>query len=522
MKKAFSGVWAGLLILMHILVLVLIYRNMPNFLDSDMSSEMVLGKLLAEENRPVTDSWYYSTEIRVLNTQLLYAFFFRFTQSWKAVRMLATVVLHLLLTGSVYYFGYRAGYRKQAFLMASVALFPLSIHYFYAMLMGCYYVPHIVISFMTMGFCMGFMKNGRKHFLIVSGILAFLAGLGGIRQIVILYFPLLVAMILLDGETIFKQGWKQFQGKGLLFSIVMILSCGVGYLVNVKVLSERYLFKQWNEIHYTTFSIERVSEVLHDILVSLGYQSGAVNLKNTICNGICLLLLLLLGMSVIHGIQSQGNRKLITVFFLCNMTVFLLLYCMTDMDYTARYNIPIMVFAFPLMVMELSNLNVGNAPKWTPKTAFVLAMVMIGISGILKFQEVKSIQRCSTLPAVAEFFKGEDYHNGYATFWNANVLTELTNGKVEVYAWKTSLDDGTGMESTASVNDLFRWLQKTQHFTEKPSGKVFILLTRDEFRYCRFNASLVGEDLIYASDDYLVYGYENYEVMQEHLQKSVT
>ena len=169
MKKAVSYIPAGLLIVFHILVLVLIYRNMPNFLDSDMSSEMVLGKLLSEEDRPVTDSWYYSTEIRVLNTQLLYAFFFRFTQNWKAVRMLATAILHLLLTGSVFYFGYRARYRKQAFWMACLFLLPLSTHYFYVMLMGCYYVPHVAISFVTLGLCMGFMKGGKKHFLIISG-----------------------------------------------------------------------------------------------------------------------------------------------------------------------------------------------------------------------------------------------------------------------------------------------------------------------------------------------------------------
>ena len=329
-------------------------------------------------------------------------------------------------------------------------------------------------------------------------------------------------MILLDGETIFKQGWKQFQGKGLLFSIVMILSCGVGYLVNAKVLSERYFFKQWDDIHYTEFSIERILKVLQDILVSLGYRSGALNLKNTICNGICFLLLLLLVISVIHGMQAQGNRKLITLFFLCNMAVFLLLYCMTDMDYTARYNIPVMVFAFPLMVMELEHLNIKDAPKWTKKTACILVMMMIVISGLLNFQKVKNIQRCSTLPTVAEFFKTTDYHNGYATFWNANVLTELTNGNIEVYAWKASDNDGTGMQKTVSVNDLFRWLQKTEHFTEKPSGKVFILLKRNEFEYCRFNYALVASDLIYVNDEYLVYGYENYEVMQNHLQKSAT
>ena len=59
------------------LLLLLLYLNgrINKLLDSDMSSEMVLAQLLAKENAALSTHWYYSTELRVLNTQLLYAFF---------------------------------------------------------------------------------------------------------------------------------------------------------------------------------------------------------------------------------------------------------------------------------------------------------------------------------------------------------------------------------------------------------------------------------------------------------------
>lgn len=50
------------------LLLLLLYLNgrIDKLLDSDMSSEMVLGQLLAQNNELMTTKFYYSTEMRVL------------------------------------------------------------------------------------------------------------------------------------------------------------------------------------------------------------------------------------------------------------------------------------------------------------------------------------------------------------------------------------------------------------------------------------------------------------------------
>jgi len=42
------------------------YQHGAQWLNSDHSSEMVLGKLLADENTFVSRNWYYSTEIRLI------------------------------------------------------------------------------------------------------------------------------------------------------------------------------------------------------------------------------------------------------------------------------------------------------------------------------------------------------------------------------------------------------------------------------------------------------------------------
>lgn len=49
----------------------------PNRLDADMASEQLLANLLAQEGGVMSTNWYYSTELRVLNTQLVMVPLFR-------------------------------------------------------------------------------------------------------------------------------------------------------------------------------------------------------------------------------------------------------------------------------------------------------------------------------------------------------------------------------------------------------------------------------------------------------------
>lgn len=70
--------------------------------DSDISSEMLLAEILNGEHALVSKNWYYSTELRVLNIQLLYSFFFHLFGDWTMVRTGACVVSYLLMLLSYY------------------------------------------------------------------------------------------------------------------------------------------------------------------------------------------------------------------------------------------------------------------------------------------------------------------------------------------------------------------------------------------------------------------------------------
>lgn len=70
-------------------------KNVDMYLDSDMSAELILSKQLADSGKLFfSDNWFYSTEIRFINTQLIFSQYFRIFENWHLVEWLE--VLHYM------------------------------------------------------------------------------------------------------------------------------------------------------------------------------------------------------------------------------------------------------------------------------------------------------------------------------------------------------------------------------------------------------------------------------------------
>lgn len=123
----------------------------PNRLDADMASEQLLANLLAQEGGVMSTNWYYSTELRVLNTQLVMAPLFRLFTSWHTVRVVGSVVLILLYLAAWFWFGRSAKLKYSGLLGAGLLVLPYGALYRQYVLEGLYYIPHIAISFVVLG-----------------------------------------------------------------------------------------------------------------------------------------------------------------------------------------------------------------------------------------------------------------------------------------------------------------------------------------------------------------------------------
>ena len=137
----------------------------------------------------------------------------------------------------------------------------------------------------------------------VLGILAILAGMGGPRQIIILYLPLLLAAAacaLLNWRRQtdnYKIYAKKYCGSIILAFVMSVL----GYRLNIKILSKIYHFMSWDSFSYKDFSMDSLINIINGFFDFFGYSRGEVFSYATLFNGMCLVLLMLLFYSLYKG-----------------------------------------------------------------------------------------------------------------------------------------------------------------------------------------------------------------------------
>lgn len=184
-------------------------------LDSDAASELILSEMLAKEKRPISPNWYYSTELRVLNTQLVFTPLFALSGNWQLVRVAGEVILHLIMLLCAYWLCRKlqcTGFFPAVGLML---IFPISVTNYSCILQFPYYIPHIAVSFIAVGLVITAARNTEqcnncreKSFIIVACafLLAFLAGLGGARLIITCYLPMTLSALILAARDNGEQG----------------------------------------------------------------------------------------------------------------------------------------------------------------------------------------------------------------------------------------------------------------------------------------------------------------------------
>lgn len=497
------------------LLLLLLYLNgrINKLLDSDMSSEMVLGQLLAQNNELMTTKFYYSTEMRVLSIQLVFALCFKLFRDWHVIRMVVMVCLWVILIVA-YYFLCRAMECRKYFLLTALLLFaPVSSCYFEFMLVAACYIPYVAIAFAALAMNELYMKaqrESRKLWLVVSVLLAFVAGLGGPREIIALYGPIGVAAAaeLLNKKN--KTRWQQF-----IYAMFVGAAALLGYALNMLVLARIYHFATWGWLGFQLADGSRMVEIFSSFLQLFGARGTGTEYVFT-CAVSVMWIVLTIGCIVYaytHEV-SDGYRRLAD-FTVAVYLLYFLLYSVTNMLFSARYGILNTVLSIPLLAMAANEVHLNES-----KRQWLLAVVATAtiVGGALVLFRIAGEDQTTAQRDVTEKLLAEGYVNGYATFWNANVLTELSDGKIEVWQWCGGQDLP---EHSSDIDDMTQWLQLASHMVEHPSGKVFALFTREEFESNPWRKNLHPEDVIYENEEYIVMSYPDHDTMKATLEKGL-
>lgn len=492
------------------------------YLDSDMSSELVLSELLSREGGILTTKWYYSTELRVLNTQLVFSALFRISDNWRFVRLAGAVLLLLLLLVCCRYFCCQLGLRRCFPAVAGVLQVPFLWSSWYILYWGSFYIPHLCITFLAVGaafHCGRAPKGWRRTGLFALALgLAFAAGLGGLRQLLICYLPAALAALGLAAYERFSPRGTPQRLTPPAIPVIFTASLAAalaGYLVNSRYLARSHSFASFSSLSFTSFSLSKLETYLCGWLNSFGYHTGTVfsgTLLYDLCFGM-LLLTLFFCLRTLWRHQAQYPPEHRFLLFFC-VLAFLLYTCVilfSDFSYTERYNCPIAVLFIPPTVIVLARYRSSFSLR-----AFCAALM--AVLSLLTFVSLspmwKEAHAGSDRQSITEFLLANDYRTGYVTeFWNGNVFTELSNGRIDMRMLSVNKLEPD------NLNNTFHWLQCVDHDTTVPTGKVFVLFTVNEPVYQSSAPSLGEENIVYTTGPYILYGFDSYDALVEQLSQ---
>ena len=535
-ERVFEGISFILFCLCFCFLFWFLNNNLDRLIDSDDSSELILSRLLAEENSLISPNWFYSTELRVFNTQIVYAFFFKFFDSWHKVRMLSCILLTLTMVLSAYWLFRTFKLKKYAWIGIAIMVLPTSLHYFEIVLKGAYYYPHIVISILTVAIieCRKNLKTKKRVSLILIialCLLALLAGLGGPRQILAIHLPLLITgviLLVIDTAGVIKTGEKNIRK-----SIKTALSNGAfsfaepvlafvfsvaGYVINMTVLRLHFDYYSYS-INFRSISVNRFRDVIAFYFMNFGYSDGKLFSVNLIHNIVCFVWLGLFIVSLVAGLRRKEKDLYFRFSLLTVVTylIYVLAFLFTDVDFKDRHSLVLLWMSLPLIFFWFEEIRKKADLKYLPVICFYGLLIL---TSACQYNTLSRRDDLSELRKITAVLTENGYKEGYATFWNGNVLTELSNGYLDVRVNAVQADVGENCDKT------FEWLQLKSHAYGHPDGKVFCVVAEDEKSSSILLWNVPRQHLIYETPEdvnwdiydsenqvkrYYVYGFSSYD-----------
>jgi len=494
-KKITIASLAGLTVLLLVLISVFSYRHGWQWLDSDHASEMILGQLLAEENVFASRNWGYSTEIRLIYQTLFTMPLFQLLGghgNWALIRAINIFLNNLVLVFSYYFMARQLGIRAKWMLITGLFLIaPLSSGYWIYVTFGGYYIFFIAQLLCFIGLFLKLANNADspKRLPVVFALftaLSFALGVQGIRSLLVAQIPLLIACVYLHLQSSRKRKFSLFLG-----CYAFILGC-VGFLGN-------FLLHFWFRFHTfdgTGFGnlyahlVRDVGSSLVSFAIFFGFAaessflsaSGVFNIASIIIT--IILFRLAFRMSrrgVIHegGMLDMSNRNFLPVFFLVAVCFNIFVFVVSDVLVHTRYFFPFMILYVPLAAILFGHSE--NAYAHLKRTAIIFGVILFVFGqSYLVFRGLSAWDRNSNRKGHIQFLLDNQLNFGFATFWNANIVTELTNGKIAMVGLELdALEPGGSPFAVQFFLNPLKFHESSFH--REQQGESFLLLTRPQW-----------------------------------------
>lgn len=486
-----------------------------NWLDSDLAAELILSHLLAKEGKLLTDNWFYSTELRVLNSQIIWSLLFKFLDDWHTVRVIGTGVCYGILLCSYLYLAKSIKLTKRVALFSASFLFiPTSHQYLMYGLNGLYYISYITISFFIYGLFMTVINTKKIYSIILVLILSFITAIGGLRYVLNIYLPIFLTAIFVLLKKYSNHKGISKDGIFNVFVGTLILACGTGGAFINHVLHKYFYFHAYDP-QFVNFKFVRIEQIIGGALGVFGFYSNTKLFSPLILNNITALMLLCGTLFSIYTLQKKNTERnciYLSSFLAINFLLITGVYLFSDMEYETRYLLPILIYCIPLF-----SLCYQYSKRSLVKYFIISCAALLIISTHQNYSKIIYQNPSAHDIQVVKFLLDNDIHKGYATFWSSNNIVGLSNGKIKSIHFSNIINkDNNNM----SLSDRMRWLTTVSDIEKKPEGKFYLLLTHDEFKHWQYSKYLDDKYLKYENKKYRLYVFDSPQPVEQLFEKT--
>jgi hypothetical protein len=535
-RKNWLDYVSGLALIGSILILILLNILWgEHWIDSDMAAEMIFSKLLAEEGGIIASSnWYYSTEFRVLYTQLIMGPLHRIFTDWHVIRVITNVVFYVLMLFSFYFVCGPLKIRKRNISLCALALFvPVSEAVMTHLQMGNTYMSHVILCFVTFGLFLRLcdreqMTRKKRYitYMVIFAVICVILGISGVRYLL----DLLVPMMLTAGIFVMRSGgfkmlreepsWEHLgsllkieQMKYLFVSLGGLGLGGFGYVINAVFVSKQYQFQTYDAtnfivIHQGVFW-DRVQNALGELLQMFGYieNKAFLSLRGVITM-LAFVMIGTLGLvwtksmrySIVQSTAlvepaEQNHRRFTVLFAGTSFVLHIFVFVFTTSTMVDRYFIPIAIFFLLVLAVYM---------EWECLVfdRVVVCLILAGslaLAGVKTYYSFISNDKNADRYEMAEYLIEEGYQFGYASYWNSNIMTEVSDGALEM----------ANLWSLETLGD-FKWSSKMSSYEPK-EGKIFLIAEKTELAALEEYGMLEQQEIIYKNDSYCVLHFDTQE-----------
>lgn len=469
--------------LVYLLNIFMILRCSSTYLNSDMSSEMLLAKLMNDHGDLFfCKEWNYSTEIRFIYLQIFYRIgLFVFPNNWIYARALGTGIALLIMMLSFLHLTKTLDLGKIGVWMSVLFMCPISIIYFQIVGFGNSYVPHLICYLLITDLIIMYIKNKKPIHLITIILFGIIGGMNGVRIIFSYFLPVLSITIICAyafNNKLNVKDWFVKSFKEYYVVLVSLISIGVGFLINEFYLSKIYKFSDYLGRELYNLSLNEILNRLSDFLMIFGYHGGNKLFSYaTISSAFCILFDVILIYVLVNGVRNikemiKNNNKIYFVFIIgliISIFEFAFVFNITEQT-PINYWIPLVPYCFLAIGMYL---KYSKKEKSWKRLLLVLTIISIFGTSLYPIAYVANTKNNNSKMEIVDYLLKNDLTQGYGSFWSCNVLTELSNGKIDMWSF------GDGFDLTANYH-VAEWLQETRHVEEEPKGKTFLILNSEK------------------------------------------